>query len=113
MGFDFNHLIELIPDINTAFFQTIYMIAISLVVAVVIGLPVGILLFITDKGLFWENRTVQNVLGFIVNLVRSIPFIILLVALIPLTKLLLVQPLDRQQLVFPSRLQRFRFLREL
>ena len=88
MGFDFTHLIELIPDINTAFFQTIYMIAISLVVAVVIGLPLGILLFVTDRGLFWENRTIQNVVGFIVNMVRSIPFIILLVALIPLTKAL-------------------------
>ena len=85
MGFDFNHLVELIPDINTAFFQTIYMISISLVVAVVIGLPIGILLYISDKGLFMENRSVQNLLGFIVNLVRSIPFIILLVALIPLT----------------------------
>lgn len=88
MGFDFNHLIELIPDINAAFFQTIYMISISLFVAVVIGLPVGILLYITDKGLFMENRFVQNLLGFIVNLVRSIPFIILLVALIPLTNAL-------------------------
>lgn len=86
MGFDIQHLIELIPDINTAFFQTLYMIAISLVIALVIGLPVGILLFITDKGLFWENRLVQNILGFIVNMIRSIPFIILLVALIPLTK---------------------------
>ena len=88
MGFDLTHLIELIPDINTAFFQTIYMIAISLVIAVVIGLPLGILLFVTDRGLFWENRTIQNVVGFIVNMVRSIPFIILLVALIPLTKAL-------------------------
>ncbi|WP_423801255.1 methionine ABC transporter permease [Neobacillus sp. SAB-20_R2A] len=88
MGFDFAHLMELIPDINKAFFQTIYMIAISLVVSTVIGLPVGILLYITDKGLFMENRAVQNVLGFIVNMVRSIPFIILLVALLPLTNLL-------------------------
>ena len=54
MDFDFNHLIELIPDINEAFFQTIYMIAISLVIAVVIGLPVGILLFVTDKDCFWK-----------------------------------------------------------
>ncbi|MGN1385325.1 MAG: methionine ABC transporter permease [Bacillus sp. (in: firmicutes)] len=88
MGFDFNHFMELIPDINTAFMQTIYMITISLSVAVVIGLPVGILLYVTDKGLFWENKTVQTILGFVVNLVRSIPFIILLVALMPLTELL-------------------------
>ena len=76
---------ELLPDINTAFFQTIYMIAISLLIAVVIGLPVGILLYVTDKGLFLENKVVQSILGFVVNLIRSIPFIILLVALIPIT----------------------------
>ncbi|MEK5444233.1 methionine ABC transporter permease [Fredinandcohnia sp. FSL W7-1320] len=85
MEIDLNHLMELLPDINTAFFQTIYMIAISLLIAVVIGLPVGILLYVTDKGLFLENKVVQSILGFVVNLIRSIPFIILLVALIPIT----------------------------
>jgi len=85
MGFDFQHFVELLPEINTAFFQTIYMISISLAVAILVGLPVGILLYVTDKGLFMENRFVQTVVGFVVNLVRSIPFIILLVALIPLT----------------------------
>jgi D-methionine transport system permease protein len=85
MGFDFQHFVELLPEINTAFFQTIYMISISLAVAIIIGLPIGILLYVTDKGLFMENRFAQTVLGFVVNLVRSIPFIILLVALLPLT----------------------------
>ncbi len=88
MGFDFNHLVELIPDINTAFLQTIYMIVISLVIAIIIGLPVGILLYVTDKGLFLQNRLIQLCIGFVVNLIRSIPFIILLVALIPLTNFL-------------------------
>ncbi|MEH7352640.1 methionine ABC transporter permease [Neobacillus drentensis] len=88
MGFDLNHLVELIPDINTAFLQTIYMIIISLVIAIVIGLPVGILLYVTDKGLFLQNRVIQVCMGFGVNLIRSIPFIILLVALIPLTNFL-------------------------
>lgn len=88
MGFDFNHLVELIPEINTAFLQTIYMILISLGVAIIVGLPVGILLYVTDKGLFLQNRTVQVLMGFVVNLIRSIPFIILLVALIPLTNLI-------------------------
>ena len=49
-------LLSLWPDISTAFLQTIYMIGISLVVAIIIGLPVGIVLFVTDKGLFLENR---------------------------------------------------------
>lgn len=88
MGIDIQHVIELWPDILKAFGQTMYMIGISLTVAIVIGLPLGIVLFITDRGLFLENRFVKGILGFIVNMVRSIPFIILLVALIPLTKLL-------------------------
>lgn len=65
-----------------------YMIGISLTIAIFIGLPLGIVLFVTDRGLFLENRFVKSTLGFIVNMVRSIPFIILLVALIPLTKLI-------------------------
>lgn len=88
MGIDIQHVIELWPDILKAFGQTMYMIGISLTIAIVIGLPLGIVLFITDRGLFLENRFVKGILGFIVNMVRSIPFIILLVALIPLTKLL-------------------------
>lgn len=86
MGIEWGRIIELWPEIQTAFFQTLTMIGISLGVALIVGLPLGILLFITDRGLFLENRPVNAVVGFIVNIVRSIPFIILLVALIPLTK---------------------------
>lgn len=85
MGFEFIHFVELIPDINSAFFETLYMISIALGIAILLGLPIGVLLYVTDKGLFMENRLLQNTLGFAVNMLRSIPFIILLVALIPLT----------------------------
>ena len=78
----------MIPDIQKAFKETLIMIGISLAASLVIGLPLGILLFVTGKGLFWENRFVKTVFGFAVNLVRSIPFIILLVALFPLTSLI-------------------------
>lgn len=86
MGIEWGRIIELWPEIQTAFFQTLTMIGISLSVALIVGLPLGILLFITDRGLFLENRPVNSAVGFVVNIVRSIPFIILLVALIPLTK---------------------------
>jgi len=88
MGIDFQHIIELGPDILKAFGQTMYMIGVSLTIAIIIGLPLGIVLFVTDRGLFMENRFIKSTLGFVVNMVRSIPFIILLVALIPLTKLI-------------------------
>lgn len=81
-------LFELLPELNKAFLQTIYMVFISLTIAIIGGLPLGLILFVTDKGLFLENIRVQSVVGIIVNIVRSIPYIILLVALLPLTKLI-------------------------
>ncbi|EDL66367.1 methionine ABC transporter permease [Bacillus sp. SG-1] len=81
-------LTAIIPELNKAFFETIYMVGISLSVSILIGLPLGILLFVTDKGLFLQNSFIKKVVGFFVNMIRSIPFIILLVALLPLTKIL-------------------------
>lgn len=81
-------LINLLPDLNKAFYETIYMVLISLAIAIIVGLPLGVLLFVTDKGLFLENRPMKSILGFTVNIIRSIPFIILLVALLPLTNLI-------------------------
>ncbi|MCA1061417.1 ABC transporter permease [Rossellomorea aquimaris] len=81
-------LTAILPELNKAFFETVYMVGISLAVAIVLGLPLGILLFVTDKGLFLQNSFIKKVVGFVVNMVRSVPFIILLVALLPLTKFL-------------------------
>ncbi|WP_225445770.1 methionine ABC transporter permease [Paenibacillus arenosi] len=86
--FDFSSVIEILPDLNKSFFQTLYMVGISLAAAIVVGLPIGIVLFVTDRGLFLENVAVKNILGFIVNMIRSIPFIILMVLLFPFTKML-------------------------
>ncbi|MBD8499468.1 ABC transporter permease [Paenibacillus sp. CAU 1523] len=88
MMFDFSSVIEILPDLNKSFFQTLYMVGISLAAAIVVGLPIGIVLFVTDRGLFLENVAVKNILGFIVNMIRSIPFIILMVLLFPFTKML-------------------------
>ena len=88
MFFDVTHLVSMLPDIWKAFLETMLMIGISLGVAIIIGLPLGIILFTTDKGLFWENKWIKGILGFIVNMIRSIPFIILLVALFPLADLI-------------------------
>ncbi|MFJ8267364.1 methionine ABC transporter permease [Peribacillus asahii] len=77
----------ILPDLNKAFLETVYMVGISLTIALFLGLPLGVLLFITAKNLFFENAFINSLLGFIVNLVRSIPYIILLVALLPFTNL--------------------------
>lgn len=68
--------------------DTISMTSISTLFAYVIGLPIGVLLIISAKQGIRPNSYLNAVLGWIVNIVRSIPFIILLVAIIPLTRLI-------------------------
>lgn len=69
--------------------ETIYMTAISVFATFIIGIILGLLLFLTAKGNLWENRVIYLIISVIVNVFRSIPFIILIVLLIPFTKLLL------------------------
>lgn len=68
--------------------QTLYMAGISVIATFILGILLGMLLFLTSKGNLWENKPVNIVVGAFVNIFRSIPFIILLVLLIPLTMLL-------------------------
>ena len=69
--------------------ETIYMVFISTIIALIIGLPIGILLTTSDTKGVKPNKTLHKILDIvIVNVTRSIPFIILIVLLIPLSKLL-------------------------
>lgn len=66
--------------------NTLYMVACSTLVATLFGLPLGVILTITDRGHLKENRVLHQILGSIVNVGRSFPFAILMIALIPLTR---------------------------
>ncbi|EIK85370.1 methionine ABC transporter permease [Gardnerella greenwoodii] len=68
--------------------DTLVMTSVATLLAYAIGLPIGVLLIISDKKGICPNATLSAVIGWIVNIVRSVPFIILLVALIPFTRLL-------------------------
>jgi D-methionine transport system permease protein len=68
--------------------QTIYMTAISVAATFFLGIILGLLLFLTSRGNLWENKPVNAVISGIVNIFRSIPFIILIVLLIPFTTLI-------------------------
>ncbi|AIK40263.1 MULTISPECIES: methionine ABC transporter permease [Bacillus] len=69
--------------------ETLYMTAVAALATFVLGLILGLLLFLTGKDNLWENKPVNIVIGAFVNIFRSIPFIILIILLIPFTKLLL------------------------
>ena len=81
-------LSELIPLLTKALGETVYMVFISMVIASVVGVPLGVILHTTKKGQILENVVFNKIIGSIVNAVRSIPFIILLVAIIPFTRLI-------------------------
>lgn len=76
---------EMQPLLTQGTFDTLYMVLWSTLVTILGGLPIGILLVLTDKGGLLQNRPVNKVLGVIVNMGRSLPFIILLIFLIPVT----------------------------
>ena len=72
-------------DIAAATGDTLVMLAASLALTIVLGLPLGVLLYVTGKRQIGENRVFHAVLGVVINVLRSVPFIILLIVMIPLT----------------------------
>lgn len=70
-----------------ALYETLYMVTVSLIIGALIGIPLGILLVVTRKHGIWPNVVIHQILNPIINILRSIPFIILLIAIVPFTKL--------------------------
>lgn len=66
--------------------QTIYMVGLSLIFGLILAFPLAILLFTTRKGGIKQNIVVYNIVGTIINIIRSVPFIILIVYIMPVTK---------------------------
>ena len=77
---------QMLDTFKTGIFETLYMVVLSTAFAYVIGIPLGVALYITDKNGICKNKVVNFILGLITNLTRSIPFLILVVAIIPFTR---------------------------
>lgn len=87
----------LIPAVS----ETIYMVVVSMIAATALGIPLGVLLMTTAKGQILEHALLNRVLGSIVNMLRSTPFIILMVAIIPLTRLLVGTSIGTNAAIVP------------
>jgi D-methionine transport system permease protein len=81
-------VVDLFPDLAVALGQTLTVLGIGVSAAVLFGGPLGILLFLVGDGQSLQNRPLALLLGWTVNTIRSFPFIILLVAFVPLTRLI-------------------------
>jgi D-methionine transport system permease protein len=76
----------MLQTLLTGILETLYMVIVSTGIAYIIGIPVGIILHITDENGICRNKPINKILGAIVNLLRSVPFIVLLVAILPFTR---------------------------
>lgn len=85
----FDNIITLLPEIYESIGQTALMVTLSLLAAIVIGTPLGVYVFITEQGSIQQNAIMNRLLNAIINVIRSFPFIILLVVLIPVTRFLI------------------------
>lgn len=81
--------------------ETLYMTLFSTLLAYILGMPIGVALYVTDKNGLKPCRSVNTVLGTIVNIVRSVPFIILLITVLPFTQWLLGTTLGATATVVP------------
>ncbi|MFT5872340.1 MAG: D-methionine transport system permease protein [Clostridium sp.] len=81
------NVVELFPDMIKALLETIGMVSISGIISTLIGIPLGVILVVTRPDNILENSGIYNVVGKTINIFRAIPFVILLAAIIPFTRL--------------------------
>ncbi|MFC8710755.1 methionine ABC transporter permease [Streptomyces sp. NPDC057197] len=92
---------EMHPLLTQACWDTLYMVGWSTLIAVVGGLPLGVLLVLTDRGGLLQNLLANKVIGQVVNVARSMPFIILIVALLDFTRWITGTTIGRDAAIVP------------
>ena len=104
---------QVIKLLITGTLDTLQMTVISTIMAMIIGIPLGVVLVVTSKGHILENAALNKILGAIVNGTRSIPFIILMVAIIPFTRMVVGTSIGTTAACVPLTLAAIPFLARL
>ncbi|MBC2457365.1 MULTISPECIES: methionine ABC transporter permease [Clostridium] len=89
------------PQIIKAIIETLQMVSVSLLIGSLLGIPLGILLVITNKGGIIKNKAIYSALNNVINIVRSVPFIILLAAIVPFTRLIVGTSIGTKAAIVP------------
>lgn len=100
-------------EISDATLDTLFMLGFAALFSTLIGIPVGLILFLTSKGRLLQNKLVYMVLSFVVNVLRSVPFIILLIVMIPATTMLVGTSLGAKGTIPPLVIGAFPFFARL
>ena len=93
--------------------ETTYMVFISSLISALVGIPLGVILVTTDKGHILENLTLNRILGAVANAARSTPFIILMVAIIPITRVIVGTSIGTNAAIVPLTLAAIPFVGRL
>lgn len=101
---------DLIELLFKSLWETTYMVAASSLLATLFGIPLGVILVVTDKGHILENLPFNRILGIVVNATRSTPFIILMVAIIPLTRIIVGTSIGTNAAIVPLTIAAVPFL---
>ncbi|WP_295045389.1 methionine ABC transporter permease [uncultured Paracoccus sp.] len=104
---------NLIPILWDATLQTLWMVAASAVLGTVFGLPLGVFLATSQRGELLSAPVLNKVLGLVVNATRSVPFIILVVAIIPFTRLVVGTSIGTNAAIVPLTLAAIPFIARL
>ncbi|MCD8131212.1 MAG: ABC transporter permease [Lachnospiraceae bacterium] len=81
--------------------ETLYMVLLSMLISYLIGTPLGAILYVTDGNGICKNTVVNTVVGAVINMIRSIPFLILLVAILPFTRLVVGTTIGAKATIVP------------
>ena len=95
------NVVKTFPELTKAFFQTLQMVGISALWSAVFGVFFGVVLVVTAPGGIMENRFVNSVLDKVINVFRSIPFVILIALLLPLTRVVMGTSIGTKGAMFP------------
>lgn len=87
--------------ILTALWETLLMVFLSTLFGYLLGIPLGVIAYVTDHGSISENLVVNTIVGWIINIIRSVPFIILILFLIPYTRLIMGTASGTRGVIFP------------
>lgn len=104
---------QLIALLFDGLIETLVMVGISGAIAALLGIPLGVVLILTDKGGILQNPLLNRVLGLIVNAARSTPFIILMVAVIPFTRLVVGTSIGTAAAIVPLTIAAIPFIARL
>ena len=97
----FQNIVKVKGDILASLGQTFYMVVISVVIGIILGTLIGLVLYTTENPLFVRKRIVNRIGGAIINVVQSVPFLILMVLLLPLSKLVVGTKIGSKAVLVP------------